>query len=95
MHTHLEEALGAGAPCMDHTLRDALAIELRQLLHQLVVLQQDGPADAHGEGVVVVPYGGPAVGRPVLRVVRTAGPLLAGRGKPGSAWQYSNITAVT
>ena len=34
---------------MHHALRDALAVKVGQLLHQLVVLQQDGPACSGGE----------------------------------------------
>ena len=40
--THLEEALCRGAARVHHPLRDALPVKVGQLLHQLVVLQQDG-----------------------------------------------------
>ena len=39
---HLEEALGAGATGVHHALRDPLTVEVGKLLHQVVVLKQDG-----------------------------------------------------
>uniref|UniRef100_A0A182JAW5 Uncharacterized protein n=1 Tax=Anopheles atroparvus TaxID=41427 RepID=A0A182JAW5_ANOAO len=44
---HLEVAEGAGALGVDHTLRNALAVEVGQLVDQVHVLQQDRAARAH------------------------------------------------
>lgn len=43
-HPHLEESLGHCAACVHDALRDPLAVKLRELLDQVVVLQQDGAA---------------------------------------------------
>jgi hypothetical protein len=41
--SYFEKALGTHSPGVDHTLRDSLPIELCQLLHQVIVLEQHGP----------------------------------------------------
>ena len=41
--SHLEESLGHCPPGVDDTLGDAFAVELRELLDQVVVLEEDGP----------------------------------------------------
>mmetsp|Transcript_15125 Transcript_15125/g.37689 ORF Transcript_15125/g.37689 Transcript_15125/m.37689 type:complete len:240 (+) Transcript_15125:1588-2307(+) len=75
---HLEKALGHHAARVHDALGDALAVKLRQLLHQVVVLQQDGAARAHRERRVVVPHGCAAVGGPVHAVGRGRGTELVG-----------------
>lgn len=37
---HLEESFGSRTTCMHHTFGDALAVKLRNLLKQVVVLQK-------------------------------------------------------
>lgn len=39
---HLKETLGTCTTSMHHSLRDPLSIKLRDLFHQLVVLEKDG-----------------------------------------------------
>ncbi len=51
---HGEGAVGAGAAGVDHALGDALAVEVRELLEQHLVLDEQGPADAGGLALVVV-----------------------------------------
>jgi hypothetical protein len=53
---HLKKALGGGAACMHHTLRNALAIKVCELLNEMVVLQQNGAALPNGKGGVVIPH---------------------------------------
>jgi hypothetical protein len=79
---HFEEALGAGAARVHHALRDALSVELRQLLHQVVILQQHRAAGTHRERVVVVPYRRPRVRGPERSVVLAGWPILSPKPKP-------------
>uniref|UniRef100_A0A804P5F6 Uncharacterized protein n=1 Tax=Zea mays TaxID=4577 RepID=A0A804P5F6_MAIZE len=65
----LEEALGGGPARVHHALRDALAREVRHLLDQVVVLQQDGTARPHSQRLVVVPHRSARVRRRHRRVV--------------------------
>ena len=53
---HLEIPVGARAHRMDDPLRNALAVEARELLDQVVVLQQHRSRDARGLGVLVVDH---------------------------------------
>ena len=53
---HLEGAAGADADRVHHPLRDPLAVEVRELFQQVVVLQQHRPAGARGLRVLVVGY---------------------------------------
>jgi hypothetical protein len=88
---HLEKALGRRAARVHHALGDALPVKLRELLHQLVVLQQDGAARADGERGVVVPDGRARVGCEVGRVERRARAVLrAGEG----CWRFAGVGEV-
>lgn len=65
----LEMAEGAGALGVRLPLRNPLAIEIRHLLDQVVILQNDGAIRPHGEGVFVTGYRDTGiVGRAVLVV---------------------------
>lgn len=64
---------------MHDALGDALAVEVGELLDEMVVLEQDGPAFTHGERGHVVVHGRARVGGPVLRVVRRGRHDLRGR----------------
>ncbi len=55
---HRERAVGGGAAGVHHALRNALAVEVRELLEQLLVLDQRRTADTGGLGVLVVGDGG-------------------------------------
>jgi hypothetical protein len=59
----LEEAVRARALGVDDALGDALAVELRHLLDDVVVLQQDRPVRADGQRVRVARRRDPRVGR--------------------------------
>jgi hypothetical protein len=50
----LEVAVRAGAARMHHALRNALAVEMRDLLDELVVFEGRGPALADRAGALVV-----------------------------------------
>lgn len=73
----LEEALGGGAAGVDHALRDALPGEVRHLLDQVVVLEEDRPPGPHCQRLVVVPHRSSRVRRRRLRVERARRPELA------------------
>ncbi|MNH20563.1 hypothetical protein D3C79_803390 [compost metagenome] len=66
-------AVGAGALSVNHSLRDPLPIEMRQLLHQPDVLHQHRTTGAGGEAVVVVDDGG-AIGAMQALVSHGASP---------------------
>src|SRR6185369_15312526 len=59
----LEDAEGAAALRVLLTLRDALPVEVRHLLKQVVVLQQHRAVRAHGQRVLVAGYRDASVGR--------------------------------
>ncbi len=49
-----EDAVGAGALGMDDALGDALAVEMRELLDEMEILQQDRSARPGGQAVLIV-----------------------------------------
>jgi hypothetical protein len=51
---HREGAVGTGTAGVDHTLRDALTVEVGQLLQEELVLHEHGATDARGLAVLVV-----------------------------------------
>jgi hypothetical protein len=57
---HLKVAEGAATLGMGLALRDALPIEVRHLLDEVVSLQQDRAVGPHGEGVLVAHHRIPA-----------------------------------
>ena len=102
-----EDAVRARAAGMDHALRDAFVVEVRDLLPQVVVLQQDGAARAGFEGMVCVARRSPwavvrywpdwareVAGAPVgLPVGDTAsGPCWSGLGGNGSRGAVGSST---
>jgi hypothetical protein len=62
-----------------NTLGNALAIELGKLLHQVVILQQDGTPRTNGHGVVVAENGSTLVGGPERRIIRARRAVLQER----------------
>jgi hypothetical protein len=64
----LEEAVRAVPAGVHHALRDSLAVELRHLLHEIVVLQQKRAVRAGGERMLVARRRDPRVGRGVWRM---------------------------
>ena len=65
----LELAVGAGALGVHDALGDALAVEVRQLLHQVHVPRQDRPARPCGQRVLIVIHTRPGGERQLLRFV--------------------------
>ena len=57
----------AGSDSMDHALGDPLAIEARELLDQMLVLQQQAPGLASALGVLIVGNGRPGFRSQCLR----------------------------
>ncbi len=72
---HLEVAVGAGAAGVHDALRDALAVEAGELLDEVLVLDQEGAADAGGSGVLVVGDRGAGLGGE--HALRHRGPSVA------------------
>ena len=69
----LENAVRRGAPCMHHPLRDALVIEVGDLLPQVEVFEQRGAAVSGLQRVVSVRQAEPLGGGEVLARLRTLG----------------------
>lgn len=58
----LEVAEGPGTLGMGLAVRNHLSIEAGHLLHEIVVMQQDGSIRPHGERVFVAGHGNPGIG---------------------------------
>ena len=65
----LKVAEGTTSLGMRLALWDPLAVEVRHLLYQVVILQQDRTVWSYGECVFVAGYGNPGVVRRGLRAV--------------------------
>ena len=74
----LEDAEGSAALGMGLALGDALAVEVRHLLNQVEVLEQDGAVGADGEGMLLAGDRDPGVGggRRTIRLRRGHGGVL-------------------
>ena len=68
-----QRAEGARALGMHHALGDALAVQVRQLLDQLVVLHQQRAARAGGQRILVVRHRGTGVGGQGLAILAHGG----------------------
>lgn len=83
------DAEGAERPAalgVDDALRDALAVELRELLDEVVVVQRDGAVGPDGERVLVAGDRGAGVGGRVLLVGHGVSPVSGGTGRCWLGW---------
>jgi hypothetical protein len=81
-----EGAERAAALGVHDALRDALAVELRELLDKVVVVEGDGAVGADGQRVLVAGDGGAGVGGGVLLVGHGVSPVSGGTGRCWLGW---------